>query len=123
MKRALALLVVFAACDDRAVEAPPAQTAAPGVVSRTDIVADSGGAGVTDPRLVNAWGLSFNPAGFAWVSATESGISGVYRADGSTALPAVEIPAIGDESSPTGQVHNPNTSSFLGDELIFVTEQ
>jgi len=78
----------------------------------------------TDPELVNAWGLAFNPIGAAWVSSTERGLSKVYDAKGADVLPAVEIPAAGGAmSAPTGQVFNDDASAFMGDTFIFVTEE
>lgn len=92
-------------------------------VSRTDVVSDQSGAKATDPMLVNAWGLAFNPKGAAWVNAAESGISAVYDASGTQVLPAVRIPgASGEASSPTGVVLNTDASAFMGDTFIFVTE-
>ena len=45
-----------------------------------DLVSDQPGvAPITDPTLVNAWGLAVGAtSGNFWVSATESGISEVY---------------------------------------------
>jgi uncharacterized protein (TIGR03118 family) len=93
-------------------------------VKRTDIVSDQAGAQVRDEMLVNAWGLAFNPAGVAWVSATESGVSAVYDANGNAKISAVTIPSMPDEeaSAPTGQVYNGDASSFMGDLFVFVTE-
>jgi uncharacterized protein (TIGR03118 family) len=93
-------------------------------VTRTDIVSDQEGANTTDPTLVNAWGLAFNPLGAAWVSSTEEGISVVYDAEGNALIPAVSIPGPdGDDGSPTGQVYNGDEEVFEGDSFIFVTEE
>jgi uncharacterized protein (TIGR03118 family) len=77
-----------------------------------------------DPNLVNAWGLSFNPAGPAWVSAAETGVSEVYDANGSLLLTVTVPPPLEgtSPSAPTGQVFNPDVSAFAGDRFIFVTE-
>ena len=78
-----------------------------------------------DPNLKNAWGLAFNPAGFAWVSAAETGLSPVYDAKGNLRL-TVTIPVpegIEGSASPTGQVFNGQSEDFKGDAFIFVTEQ
>lgn len=93
-------------------------------VARTDIVADGPGALTRDSMLVNAWGLAFHPSGVAWVSATESGVSAVYDANGRTMIPAVAIPspAPAEPAAPTGQVHNPDPSAFYGDAFIVVSE-
>jgi|HubBroStandDraft_6_1064221.scaffolds.fasta_scaffold17397_2 uncharacterized protein (TIGR03118 family) len=91
-------------------------------VTRTDIVTDA-----TDPTLINAWGLAFNPMGVAWVSANGTGVSEIYDVNGNHLLPAVTIPGPAVQtpdppSTPTGQAFNSNTTAFLGDAFIFVTE-
>jgi uncharacterized protein (TIGR03118 family) len=139
------VVVVFAlaagACADNENETTtPSGTSSERVVARTDIVSDQAGAAVGDPMLVNAWGLAFNPAGPAWVSATETGVSLVYDASGDHVIPAVAIPAAGgsddgsddgsdgsdgsseEHSAPTGQVFNGASSAFMGDLFIFVSE-
>src|SRR4051812_3653628 len=49
----------------------------------TDLVSDQPGvAAVTDPTLVNAWGISLNPNGGAfWVSSNARGLSELYSGD------------------------------------------
>lgn len=95
------------------------------VVTQTNIVSDEPGvAKMTDPDLINAWGLAFNPTGKAWVSAAETGLSPVYDEDGN-ALLKVTIPPPPDAeppSAPTGQVFNSSDEAFMGDKFIFVTE-
>lgn len=124
---ALAALAVFSgACggNDENGERSPGP-GSQGTVARSDTVSDQGGAAATDPKLVNAWGLAFNPRGFAWVSATESGVSEVYAVDGRQAIPPVTIPGAPGASStsaPTGQFFNQNASAFQGDTFIFVSE-
>lgn len=95
------------------------------VVARTNLVSDQSGASRTDLSLVNAWGLSFAPAGFAWVSTNGSGIANTYDVRGGSPVPAVTIPSPSDAaetSTPTGSVVNRESSAFSGDSLIFVTE-
>ena len=91
------------------------------VVSRTDIVTNA-----TDPTLINAWGLAFNPTGIAWISANGTGVSVVLSASGSNVIPPVTIPAPllagSAAATPSGQVFNGNAAAFLGDAFIFVTE-
>ncbi len=121
----LAVLVLWsAACsnDDGDDTVTPKGRSADRIVTRTDIVSDQAGAAVTDSTLVNAWGLAFNPAGAAWVSATESGVSEVYDADGNHVFPSVTVPGVDGTGSPTGQVFNGDTNAFEGDTFIFVTE-
>jgi len=94
-------------------------------VNRNDIVTDA-----SDPSLINAWGLAFNPMGVAWVSANGTGVSEVYDSNGNHVIPPITIPPpaalipAGPQapSTPTGQVFNGDVSSFAGDAFIFVTE-
>ncbi len=74
-----------------------------------NLVADvPGHAEVTDPNLVNAWGLSFGPSTPAWVADNGTGLSTLYSgatapAMGATTLPlVVKIP----QGAPTGTVFN-----------------
>jgi uncharacterized protein (TIGR03118 family) len=97
-------------------------------VNETRLVADSAEAGamLTDPRLLNAWGLAFNPGGPAWISDNHSGIATVYETAkiDAGALLTVTVPNVGDAggpSSPTGQIFNSGTS-FMGDKFIVATE-
>jgi uncharacterized protein (TIGR03118 family) len=129
----MAITAAVFGCSDN-VEPAPGPSTAPGdgagaserVVARSDIVSDETPAAATDKSLVNAWGLAFNPAGPAWVSSTETGVSGVYDATGKQVIPSVTIPAptgATGPSSPTGQVFNGDATAFNGDQFIFVTEQ
>ncbi|BDI33768.1 hypothetical protein CCAX7_58190 [Capsulimonas corticalis] len=70
-------------------------------------------AAVTDPNLINPWGVSLNPAGGAlWTSNNGSGKFGLYTGDvgGSPVKVAGLAPTVpglpGFSGSPTGQVFN-----------------
>jgi uncharacterized protein (TIGR03118 family) len=95
------------------------------VVRQKNLVSDLPDVAVqTDPNLVNAWGLSFNPNGPAWVSDNGTGLTTVYDSNGSLLL-TVTIPTANagtPPSAPTGQVYNGDANSFAGDKFIFVTE-
>jgi uncharacterized protein (TIGR03118 family) len=78
----------------------------------TDLVSDQPGvAPITDPGLVNGWGIALGPTGGNfWVSAEGTGISEVYSGDvGGTPLTKnpLEVSIPGEE--PTGQVFNTTT--------------
>jgi uncharacterized protein (TIGR03118 family) len=79
---------------------------------------------ITDPGLVNAWGVSFGPTSPFWVSANGTGTSTLYAVNPATQVTAkqgltVSIPGNG---SVTGQVFNSNSAAFGGDNFLFVSE-
>jgi uncharacterized protein (TIGR03118 family) len=78
---------------------------------------------ITDPGLVNAWGVSYGPTGPFWVSSNGAGTSTIYSVNPTTQATTklgltVVIP---NEGSLTGQVFN-GSSSFNGDAFLFVSE-
>lgn len=92
---------------------PAMTTGATGYVA-THLVAGVNGsanpysAGNVDPLLVNAWGLAFNPQGFAWVANAGTSTSTLYDGNGVRQAPVVTIPAgVAGGASPTGIVFNP----------------
>lgn len=91
------------------------------IYSPTTLVANSSAIAAlqVDANLVNAWGLAFNPQGFAWIA--NAGTSTTTLDDGNgnptTAVPggaaAIKVPAgASGISGPTGVVFNP-TSQFV----------
>lgn len=79
----------------------------------------------TDPNLINAWGLAFNPSGAAWVNENGTGHSAVYGSTGGPSRLVVTIPAPAGAtgpSKPTGAMFNEDAADFLADKFIFVTE-
>ncbi len=93
----------------------------------TNLVSNqAGGAGHTDPLLVNAWGLAYAPTGPFWISDNGSGWSTLYTGTGVKQGLQVLIPTAGGNGpgSPTGIVFNgsPDTSEFQvqGWESIFL---
>jgi uncharacterized protein (TIGR03118 family) len=67
-----------------------------------NLVSDQAGvADRTDPNLVNAWGLTSLPGSPWWVADNGTDVSTIYRADGSTGRPPVEV-----ASAPTGAASN-----------------
>jgi uncharacterized protein (TIGR03118 family) len=85
---------------------------------QTDLVSDIPGlATITDPNLVNPWGVSHTPTSPFWVSDQGTGVATLYNVPAggpvSQAGLVVTIPttAAGPPQGPTGQVFNP-TSSF-----------
>ena len=97
-----------------------------------NLVADiAGQADVTDPNLVNPWGISFSATGAFWVSNQGKGNSTLYNGSGTiTPLVAVVPPASGTGvGTPTGQVFNGTATAFLipsanngAASFIFATE-
>jgi uncharacterized protein (TIGR03118 family) len=59
----------------------------------------------TDPNLANPWGLALNPVGVFWVADNHTGVSTLYRPDGTIVPLVVAIPPE-SQSAPTGIVFN-----------------
>ena len=89
---------------------------APFEYSQTNLVSNSAGRAVTtDPGLVDAWGIAFEPAGAFWINATGTGLSLLYDGTGAKVPANFVIPAPAGStgpSSPTGIVWNA-TTGFL----------
>jgi uncharacterized protein (TIGR03118 family) len=92
--------------------------------AQVNLVADRPGrAAVTDPHLVNPWGLSQGPATPVWASDNGADVSTLYTGGGAGQTPSavplvVSIPG----GAPTGQAFNP-TSAFMlpdGQPALFV---
>ncbi|HEX4425394.1 MAG TPA: TIGR03118 family protein [Terriglobales bacterium] len=84
--------------------------------SQTNLVSDMPGvAAVTDPNLINPWGMSFSSSSPFWISDAGTGLSTLYTGTGSIIPLVVTIPPpVGSAipSIPTGQVFN-GTSNFV----------
>jgi uncharacterized protein (TIGR03118 family) len=85
---------------------------------QTDLVSDILGlATITDPSLINPWGVSFRGGSPFWVSNQGTTTATLYSVTGSTSVMktplTVHIPttAAGPQG-PTGQVSNSNSASF-----------
>jgi uncharacterized protein (TIGR03118 family) len=103
-------------------------------VTQTNLFADTdGGALHTDPNLVNAWGLAFNPTGTAWVSANGPGLLTLYKTSSPTPVElrvtvpvaAAYAPFSSVSASPSGQIFNSllvDGGPFRGDLFIASTE-
>jgi uncharacterized protein (TIGR03118 family) len=81
---------------------------------QTNLVSDIPGlAAVTDPQLINPWGLSSSPTSDLWVSDNQTGFSTLYDGQGTKAGLVVNIPnASGTftHATPTGTVFNTDTN-------------
>jgi uncharacterized protein (TIGR03118 family) len=86
----------------------------------TNLVSDIPGlALITDPHLINPWGVALNPTGAFWVSDAGSGVATLYSGD-VNGSPFVRNPLVvtippapgGTQGQPSGQVFN-NTSDFV----------
>ena len=85
---------------------------------QTNLVSNIPGlATLTDPNLINPWGVSHLPTSPFWVSDQSKNVSTLYNVTGSTTIAAnplvVTIPTTASgPQGPTGQVSNTNGSSF-----------
>lgn len=68
-----------------------------------------------DPKLLNAWGISFSATGTPWITAAGAGVTVVYDREGKQVLAPVNIPSPGGATggAPTGTVANSNTADFI----------
>ncbi len=87
----------------------------------------SGGAAVTDPNLVNAWGLSRSSGGDWWVSDNGTGLSTLYSGTSGAIAPLVVTippsdPNVSSTGSPTGTIFNGTTDFVIapGKPSIFL---
>ena len=86
-----------------------------------------GVADFTDPNLRNPWGISASATSPMWVSDNGTGVTTLYRGDGSKVALTVTIPPgagsdPGSLGTPTGTVFNGNGAEFRGDRFLFATE-
>ena len=95
----------------------------------TNLVTDDqsvNAAQITDPHLINAWGISYAPTSPFWVSSNEAGLAVLYKVDpltNATTKMGLEV-AIPGASNVTGQVFNTGAAAgnFNGDAFLFVSE-
>ena len=108
----------------------PASFLAQAKYAQTNLVSSVAGQAVTtDPNLVDAWGVAFEPGGAFWINARGAGLSLLYSGKGAK-VPANFVvptpPGATSPSSPTGIVWN-STASFtvpgtnLKSAFIFAT--
>jgi uncharacterized protein (TIGR03118 family) len=100
-------------------DAAAARPAGSGTVLQTNLVSDlAGAAAVTDPNLVNAWGISEGPTTPFWISDNNSGFTTLYQVPGSTP-PVTPVPLVVSiptpvspiGGTPTGTVFNPGSAA------------
>ena len=111
-----------------------AQTTPAQHYKQTNLVADTPGtAPVTDPNLVNGWGISRGSTTPWWVSDNGTGVSTLYNGSGTPFPPGsplvVTIPPAdsdhGPTGTPTGQIFNGTSGFQLNGKpatFLFVTE-
>ncbi len=88
----------------------------------TNLISDQPGvAPITDPNLVNPWGIGLSPTGGAfWISDNHNGLTSLYSGDvnGSPLTAPAFLPTVNTQTpDPTGQVFNPfgqsNPNAFV----------
>lgn len=82
--------------------------------TQTNIISNQPGtASVTDPTLINPWGVSVGPA--IWIDAAGSGVVKVDTSAGASVIPDVTIPAASTNAThgfPSGTVYNTAGTGF-----------
>jgi len=94
-----------------------------GFYVQTNLVSDIPGLGIlTDPLLVNSWGVSESATSPFWVSNQGTSTSTLYRVSGASTVAQVLVAPNGfvaipttatGPQGPTGQVNNSNAAAFL----------
>lgn len=111
----LVLTSLLTACGGSST-ATSAPSAPASVFADTKLVGDVAGAAPnTDPNLINAWGIAFNPTGYVWVANTATATSTLYDGNGVRQTLVVKTPP-----APIGIVFNGSTD-FNGSPFIFST--
>ena len=86
---------------------------------QTNLASDVPGlAAVTDPNLVNAWGMGASPTSPVWIGANGTGTSVLYNGAGVKQALVVTIPGDGV----TGVLFSNVAGSFNGNAFLFVNE-
>ncbi len=86
--------------------------------NQTNLVSSvSGVARVTDPNLVDAWGLARASKNALWVSDNDTGVSSLYNGAGTPNSLVVTIPSVNPKKNPkgapTGIVPNSSLTDFI----------
>jgi uncharacterized protein (TIGR03118 family) len=101
-------------------EAAPARATTSGTVLQTNLVSDLAGvAAVTDPNLVNSWGISESSGSPFWISDNNAGLSTLYQVPGAGSTPVSTVPLVVNiptpvsptGGAPTGTVFNTGSAS------------
>jgi len=88
--------------------------------TQTNLVSNADGAArVTDPQLINPWGMSRGPSSAWWVSDQRTGFSTVYNGAGAKRSPSIAIPPsdLNNKNIPTG---TPTGTTFNSDQTDFL---
>jgi uncharacterized protein (TIGR03118 family) len=109
-----------------AAATPAGQHSSAFAVQQVNLVSDQAGvAPLTDPDLVNPWGLALSPTSPLWVANNATDTSTLYTnaADTATAtkVPTIRVTFPNAPSLPTGQVFNGGTG-FLNNPAVATSE-
>jgi uncharacterized protein (TIGR03118 family) len=113
------LIAAGAACVAVAIPVASSAGATPNQYQQTNLISDIPGvARITDPNLVNPWGLSASPSSPLWVADNGADVSTLYTGGVNGSIPqiaplVVSIP----HGAPTGTVFNPTSDFAVRTEL------
>jgi len=102
-------------------QAAPTKAMPTGTVLQTNMVSDlPGAAALTDPNLVNAWGISESGGSPFWISDNNAGVSTLYSVPGTTGTTAsivslvvkIPTPVSPTGGTPSGTVFNIGSPAF-----------
>jgi uncharacterized protein (TIGR03118 family) len=122
-KRPRALMVGLLVLGAALAVVSPLAAAKPTEFTVNSLVSDQPGvAPVTDPNLVNAWGLTSSPTSPWWVSDNGTDKSTLYRGSDGMPFPLGNPLVVNVHNAPTGTVFNPTAGFVLptGGKALFL---
>src|SRR5215510_16414485 len=110
--------MLFVLCIASAAVATLRQSSAASVTptfTQTNLVSDIPGmAKITDPNLVNPWGMALGLNSGIWISQNGAGMATSYDGTGKALVPSITIPAPdGSAGAPTGAATNATTGFVI----------
>lgn len=108
-------VILFIACAAGTTSRQSSAASGTPTFTQTNLVSDIPGiARITDPNLVNPWGMALGLNSGIWISQNGSGMATSYDGTGKALAPAISIPAPGGSTgAPTGVATNATTGFVI----------
>lgn len=108
-------VILFIACAAGTMSRQSSAASGTPTFTQTNLVSDIPGmAKITDPNLVNPWGMALGLNSGIWISQNGSGMATSYDGTGKALAPVVMIPTPdGSPGAPTGVASNATTGFVI----------